>query len=275
MEIKVYKPKNALLRQHIECFYTLRRKPEDKNTTYVTFPSVFSMVCLNANSQIESRDAKFTFVHRPNAPFRTSLFCNFDHLSWNTYQGQADEIVIYFKPLGINSFIEKDLNHHMRESFVEFAPFEDYRSKMIDVFSMPRDEDRIEALEEYWLSQHRGFQHSFLTEVVADLTSEDSSPVSALAQQNGISRATLDKHFGRHLCTTPSQFKKVARFRHAIKRFRHKTSKDNLADISYYVDYFDQSHMIKDFRSLTKYSPKTFFSKISTFGDGQINWLFL
>jgi transcriptional regulator GlxA family with amidase domain len=91
----------------------------------------------------------------------------------------------------------------------------------------------------------------------------------------GISRTTINKHFDLHLCTTPSQFKKVFRFRNAMRRHRLKISAESLADISCDAEYFDQSHMIKDFKSLTSYAPKTFFSKISALEDGQINWLFL
>lgn len=276
MEVKAYKPRNSVLSRYIECFYTLKCTSEEKNTTYISFPSIFSMVCLNAKSVIESRDEKFTFTHNPNALLKASLFCNFDHVSWNTYQAKADEIVIYFKPLGINAFIEKALKHYIEGSFVEFNPFEDYRPRMEEILAIGKDKDRIAALEDYWISKYQGFRHPFLHQVVDELLGEDNScPLAHQALKHRISRATLNKHFDLHLCTTPSQFKKVVRFRNAMTRFTHKSSQENLADISYCVDYFDQSHMIKDFRSLTQYSPKTFFSKISTLEDGQINWLFL
>lgn len=276
MEIKSYKPQNPALRSHIECFYTLRRTPADKACAYLTFPSVFSMVCLNLNSRTELKENNLKIIYCPETTLETNLICDFDNPVWVSYEGAADEIVIYFKPLGLNAFLEKDLRHYCRNHFAKFSPFADYKARMTEVFSVADDENRIRALEDYWLSKLIGFQHPFLYEIIDEITGADGlSSVSEIARKYGISRTTINKHFDLHLCTTPSQFKKVYRFRNAMRRHRLKISAESLADISCDADYFDQSHMIKDFKSLTSYAPKTFFSKISALEDGQINWLFL
>ena len=276
MKVKLYKPQNSLLQQYIECFYTLQRDAEDNSVTYRAFPSVFSMVCLNSRENIELSEQNLIFTHCPASKLQTTLICDFKSSGWIRYEGAADEIVIYFKPLGLNAFLEKDFNHYVHSFFVEFSPFDDYRSAMTEIFSIESDEVRIQTLENYWLSKHKGFEHPFLHSITDEIIDRNSSAsLAETARKNGISRTTLNKHFDLHLCTTPSQFKKVVRFRNAMKRHRQKISAENLADISYDADYFDQSHMIKDFKSLTKHSPKIFFSKLSTLEDGQINWLFL
>lgn len=276
MEIKSYKPQNPILRDCIECFYTLTRTPADESCTYLTFPSVFSMVCLNANARVKLKKNGLSIVYSPDNTLESSLVCDFDNAAWVQYEGAADEIVIYFKPLGLNAFLEKDLRHYSRHHFTEFNPFADFKNRMTEIFSLDNNEDRIRALEAYWLSKLKGFNHPFLYEVIGEMTGEDGlSSVSEIARKYDISRTTINKHFDLHLCTTPSQFKKVLRFRNAMRRHRLKISEESLADISCGADYFDQSHMIKDFKSLTNYAPKTFFSKISALEDGQINWLFL
>ncbi len=277
MKVKLYKPQNSFLQQYIECFYTFRRGPEDENICYLAFPSIFSMVCLNVGEKIEISDGNLTFTHCPDFEVQTTLMCDFKHSNWIRYEGATDEIVIYFKPLGLNAFLEKKLRHYTRATFVEFSPFDDYRSAMKEIFLIDGDEARLQALENYWLSKYRGFEHPFLHPVIDELMREESRGVSIseTARKHGVSRPTLIKHFDLHICTTPSQFKKIVRFRNAMKLHRQKISEENLADISYSADYFDQSHMIKDFKSLTRYSPKDFFSKISTFENGYINWLFL
>jgi AraC-like DNA-binding protein len=278
MKVKSYKPQNPLLQQYIECFYTIRRRPEDANETYIAFPNIFSMICLNADSQtrLVGRNIITTHSHCPHNKLESALICNFTTADWVRYEGAADEMVIYFKPLGINAFLERDLKHYLPSFFVKFHPFDDYRTAMLEIFSIEDGAARIQALENYWLSKYRGFEHPFLHCVVSEMMNEGgSSSISKAARRNGISRPTLNKHFDRHICTTPSQFKKIVRFRNAMKHHRQKIAAENLADISTGADYFDQSHMIKDFRTLTNHSPKTFFSKISTLEDGQINWLFL
>jgi AraC-like DNA-binding protein len=277
MEISLYKPKSRLLGQYIECFYTLKRQAEDREVTYFAFPSIYPTIVLNsfANHKNPSLN-NYIISHCPNNRLATSLVCQFEKYGWIKYQGLADEIVIYFKPLGINAFLEKNLRHYVQSFLVDFKPFDDYQSMMIDLFTFDNDIDRIQSLEAYWLSKHKGFQHPFLQNVVEEIMSDEgTSSISKIARKNKVSRTTLIKQFDIHLCTTPSLFKKVVRFRNAMKRYRQKAEDDYLVDISQDVEYFDQSHMIKDFKSLTNYSPKTFFAKISTSEDGYINWLFL
>jgi AraC-like DNA-binding protein len=276
MKVTLYKPQNTLLQRYIECFYTFRRTAEEESIKYIAFPSLYSMICLNAEAEIDVSGHNLTITHCPQNALQSSLICDFKYSGWIRYAGATDEIVIYFKPLGINAFLERDFNQYASSYFVEFAPFDDYRAAMTEVFSLDGDARRIAALENYWLSKHTGFEHPFLSAIVGEILDDGgASTIGENARATGISRPTLNKHFERHLGTTPSQFKKIARFRSAMRHHRQSRAAGNLADISCVADYFDQSHMIKDFKSLTTLSPKKFFSQISTLEDGHINWLFL
>lgn len=234
------------------------------------------MVCLNFKARSELKKNDMTVISCPDNPLETVLMCSFDKAGRVRYEGETDEIVIYFKPLGINAFLVKDLRYYLRPPQGYFAPFEDYQSRMIEIFSLANGRERILALEDYWLGKLKGFQHPFLHDVIDEMLNKNSSSsISGMAQKNGISRTTLNKHFDLHLCTMPSRFRKVARFRNAIKRHQKKSSHENLTDISCCTEYFDQSHMIKDFKALTTYTPKTFFPRITNLENGQINWVFL
>ncbi len=277
MKVKLYKPQNALLQRYIECFYTLKRKSEEKSVTYIGFPSIYSMICLNSNADVKiTENYNVYLTHNPDNLIQTRLLRKFDYGGQVKYEGEADEIVIYFKPLGLNAFLEYDSKYYKGNYFIEFNPFEDFKCKMAEIFLIDNEENRIQILENYWLSKFRGFEHPFLHQVVEKIMDEDVSfSISKIAFEIGVSRTTLIKHFMLQIGTTPAKFRKIARFRNAMKLHRLKISEENLSDISYDAAYFDQSHMIKDFKSLTKLSPKSFFSKISKLEDGQINWLFL
>lgn len=131
-------------------------------------------------------------------------------------------------------------------------------------------------IENYWLSKLVGFKHSFLIDVVTKLNDiENDYSIADLANKYGTSRQNLTKHFEANLCKSPSDFKKVKRFREALKNNISKKSKGNLTALSYDLLFYDQSHLIKDFKSLTGLTPKKFFKIISSQEDGEINWLFL
>ncbi len=102
---------------------------------------------------------------------------------------------------------------------------------------------------------------------------EGEQSLADLANAVGISRQLLHQQFRNHVLKGPSEFRKIVRFRQALALWSGQ-QREKLTEISTFVNYFDQSHMIRDFKSVTGYTPKRFFSGLSTFGNGTINWFF-
>jgi AraC-like DNA-binding protein len=276
MEIKLFKPKDSLLQKYIECFYTINREQDAKPITYLTFPSIFTIVSVNTNSSIQISGNKVTLKYSAAKSLETYLTYPFIEPVWVEYQGQTNEITTYFKPLGINAFLKKPLSFYYKTQYPSFEPFADYKSKMHQILLIQDYEKKVEELEKYWVSKFSGFSHPFLHNVVSKIIGGNSlETLSEMALDNNVSRATINKHFAHHLYQTPSQLKKISRFRTAIKEHLSTKCSESLTEITYKTNYFDQSHMVKEFRALTSLAPKHFFSKISWLEDSQINWLFL
>ena len=277
MKIKVSSPTNPLLKKYIESIYILTHTSEEKPVKYITFPSIFTIVSSSEKSRAMTKDNQLTIRECDDNEVETNLVSDFNKPVYVQYEGKINEITIYFKPLAINAFLEQDLSHYNSSNFSEFSPFEDYRKAMIDILSLQNDTEKIEAVERYWLSKLRGFQHNFLETVLSEMMGDDNDAltITELCKKNHISRTTLNKHFDRHICKTPSQFKKILIFRNAVNKYASNTTRNNLTDIAYGVDYFDQSHMIREFKSVTGFSPKVFFEKTTALEKKQIHWLFL
>jgi len=277
MRIKVYSPSNPLLKKYIQCIYILTHTTEEKPAKYITFPSIFTIVSISEKSKTINKGNKLIIEQCDDNKVETHLVSDFNKPVYVHYEGKINEITILFKPLAINSFLEHELNHYNTSNFSEFLPFGDYRDAMIKILSLQNDTEKIEAVESYWLSKLIGFQHNFLETVLSEMMCEknDAVTITELCEKNAISRTTLNKHFGRHICKTPSQFKKILRFRNAVNKYSSDNGRNNLTDIAYGVDYFDQSHMIREFKSVTGLSPKVFFEKTTALEKKQIHWLFL
>lgn len=277
MEIKLYKPANLVLKLYIESFYTLTRKSKENTVTYIAFPTTRYFVSINKNSAITGNRYCFSFRHSSNKSLNSNFIYNLDKPHFFQYEGETNEFNICFKPLGLNAFLKKDLKSYPFSYFTPFEPFCDFKDRIAGILSIENIEEKVKAMEDYWLSKLKGFKHPFLYKVIGEICDEESAgkTIEQIAFNNAVSRVTLNKHFQRHLCTSPVQFRKIARFRRAMKKHSIKRAIENLSDISYLVDYFDQSHMIKDFKSLTNETPKNFFSKISLLENGEINWMFL
>lgn len=277
MEIKFYKPSNPLLQKYIESFYILIRQPEDKPVIYVAFPGICYFVTINENSQSIIQNEYTRFMHRPGQLPVSDLIYNFDKPHFIGYEGATSELNICFNPLGINAFLENKLTSYSSNYSTPFYPFEDYQQYLANINSIKNIEKKIQATENYWLSKLKGFTHPFLDQVIEEIKNEDHTArtITTIAEANKVSRTTLHKQFADHLCTTPGQFRKVVRFRKAMNKHSVKSTIESLTDISNLVNYFDQSHMIKDFKALTNHSPKSFFSKITPLASGKINWIFI
>ncbi len=276
MNIKFYKPKSEILQQYIEGYYFLTNKKTDSVVEYFTFPNNFSIISIIENAQIIYSENRGMIKEKQGAPFLSDLICHYKKPIKLSYEGNINEVTFYFKPLGLNAFLNKSLCNYTNDFFSNFIPFDDYKECFTSIFKENEFEKKRQLIEEYWLSKLIGFQHPFLNNVIADLKNiENDYSVADLAKKYGVSRQNFTKHFEFNLCKSPSDYKKIQRFREALKSQIKKSSKDNLTSLSYDMLFYDQSHLIKDFKSLTGLTPKKFFKTISSKEDGEINWLFV
>ncbi|THV56353.1 AraC family transcriptional regulator [Chryseobacterium candidae] len=274
MTIKIYRPENPVLKKYIECFYILEQTSEEPSAAYFTFPSIYTIVTASEKTETLVTKNKITTRYCSSNPIETNLVSDFNEPVLVSYEGVINEITTYFKPLGINPFIPNNLRCYSEGSFPDFSPYEDYKETMAAILSIKDPEEKIKALESYWLSKFRPFEDVLLTEVLTEMFHTDNinQSMTKLSYATGRSRTTINKHFDQHICKTPSQFKKIIRFRAAVQS---RLDDKNRAGLSYSLDYFDQSHMIRDFKKLTGFTPKVFFSKITTLEKGLIKWMFI
>ena len=276
MEIKFFKPKSKILQKYIEGYYFLTKKSNEPAVEYLTFPNNFSIISVYEKIKTNFSENKVVISESETSPFCSELICNYKKPINISYNGFINELTFYFKPLGLNAFVKNPLCTYTNDFFSNFIPFDDYQTAMLPILREENSQTKIDLIEEYWLSKLTGFEHPFLIEIIVDLSdiSNDYS-ISELAKKHHTSRQNLSRHFEMHLCKSPSDFKKIQRFREALKSKTDKNNNTNLTTLSYDMLFYDQSHLIKDFKSLTGLSPKKFFKNLTSHEDGEINWLFL
>ena len=79
--------------------------------------------------------------------------------------------------------------------------------------------------------------------------------VCEVARILNVSTRTLERQFLKILGIPPKQFIRLVRFQNAVERLKEIRKVENLAGIAHDFGYFDQSHFIKDFKSLSGKSP--------------------
>lgn len=88
----------------------------------------------------------------------------------------------------------------------------------------------------------------------------DNNTIEKLSQKANLSLRQFERGFKSQFGITAKEFQKITRFQEVIKKILLNKNPDYLETVLD-IGYFDQSHFIKEFRSLTKKTPSEYFTK--------------
>lgn len=94
--------------------------------------------------------------------------------------------------------------------------------------------------------------------------------IPELASRACLSRKQYERLFVNHAGISPAAFSRIIRFQYALF-LKEKAKTKNLTELALAAGYYDQPHMIRDFRQLTGHSPKAFFNQCETMSDFYLN----
>ncbi len=272
MQVFAYRPGHPALKDCIDCFYILRQSPGEM-CRYKSFPSIFtnlsylrSATFTYSEQQVCIEENKTTSIQ---SIIRKNLFqpCNVE------YKGSIDELTIFFTPLGIQHFPELNTKVSVTDRFIQFVPELSEAELLRNIFEENDFQLRIHMMENHLAELKKPFDHPFLKKALEIMDREPSINNESLALTLKISRKTLHHHFEQYLGVSPSKFRKISRFRKSIQEKQSGNEGRNLTDLAYTMDFFDQSHMIRDIRSLTGFVPKDFFKHLKRMQDSSISWI--
>lgn len=267
MDLHFYTPKNDILKQYIEGYYFFNHEGKGDVKVYTTFPNNYCIVTVNLNSKVKLEVNKISIE-----PSYDNIYASFAYHYRNPievhYTGPFKEITIYFKPLGINYFVDNLETMFAQKKMTEFIPqFSDFKDEMREIFHIDRLPLQIDALENYWLSKFIPKDIAFMKTIL--LETESNTKIEEIAKKHHISRKHLNNLVQKNLGKSLIEYRKIFRFRNLIHRYQCSKS---LTELSYENLFFDQSHLIKDFKSLTDTNPKLFFKNVNTANKNI--WLF-
>jgi AraC-like DNA-binding protein len=126
--------------------------------------------------------------------------------------------------------------------------------------------DRIKIAEEYLLPLARNAAPLTPTMKTAQvLLRANATPISQLAFHAAMSLRSYERSFSAEIGISPKLFARIARFQRALDAKR--TTGESWLTVAQEAGYFDQMHMVRDFRNLGGgRAPKQL---ISTIGDSQ------
>lgn len=109
-------------------------------------------------------------------------------------------------------------------------------------------------LEPQW-SAKKEAESRWASEVFAEIASaDDVTCISKLAEKFDCSERTIQRLFDRHIGISPKFLVRTRRFQGAVKTMMNRAAID-WADLSLSLGYYDQAHLLKDFRDITGRCP--------------------
>ena len=91
----------------------------------------------------------------------------------------------------------------------------------------------------------------------ASILIQKGNSLKSVQSHFNISERTLERIFKQHIGIAPKLFARICRFQAALNDLR-SCDYGNLTDLTYKHDYFDQSHLIRDFKAFSGTTPKHF-----------------
>lgn len=271
--IKTIVPLSETLRKHIAYFYVFTNE-DAHSLRYITFPHSYSCIFFLKGLNISRDNHAIHLLHTENSKELVSVEITGKYtqpVSLN-YEGEFDEISIIFKPLGVNRFFNKDL--------IEYAPLfsqplnlTHWQSFGEELFQENNLYKRIEKLESFLLDNLcEKEDHSIRKALSLIEDIEKDYSIQEIADQCGLTLKTFQRNFKKLIACTPSEYKRIVRFRHSITNKMLQGISINLTDIAYESNYYDQSYFIKEYKKLTGTKPNAFFNSVHILTEEKVIW---
>lgn len=269
MQLQFYTPENDTLKQYIEGYYFVCDHQSGGIEKYLTFPNNYCIVTTNLNSDVKLDKNKISIVPSSMENIYASFVYHYANPIEVYYEKPIQEITVYFKPLGINYFVNNLEIMFSQKQMTEFTPhFSDFKSEMNRIFCIKSRVLQIAALEAYWLSKLMQKNLATIEKILFDI--ESNMKIEDIAKVHNISRKHLYKIVQKNLGKSPIEYRKIFRFRNAINI---KPKVKNLTELSYENSFYDQPHLIKDFKTLTQTNPHSFFKNVNI--ENKNVWYFM
>lgn len=182
--------------------------------------------------------------------------------------GYVDTFAVRFYPYGFANFINRPI-HELADKETPIASlFEEKSAKELEqkIIQATSTKSRIEIIERFLLQ--RLTDQSIIDNIVASTIdalskTKGSASISSILKDDLSKRRNLERKFSKQVGISPKQLGRIIRLQAALKMMLNKQG-ENLTQVAYENEYYDQAHFIKDFKEFTGVNPKQYL------GDDQM-----
>jgi len=185
------------------------------------------------------------------------------------YVGQINMISVVFNPVGVRAFFNLPINK-LNNLRITASDLGDKELAELEYSLTSTENDKLCFLliEQFLLKRLSRLAEYNLKRIEASiqLINSGQTDVGLIADAACLSTKQFQRVFSEYVGSNPKEFSRTIRFQKAlhILEIRPQIS---LTTLAYECGYFDQSHMIKDFKALSDYTPGEYLAACPPHSD--------
>lgn len=187
-----------------------------------------------------------------------------------TSTGNVDMIVVVFQPFGAKAFFSLPMseffNNCISVNDIGDISLQELANRIQDIQDSKLS---IELIEKYFIKQLHSFDHYNYKRVVAAIEAVNNQAqidITTLSDTACLSYKQFTRIFTEHVGAKPKEFTRIIRFQRALYLLQ-TNPQISLTQLAFECGYYDQPHLIKEFKTFSGCTPSEFVAKCSPYSD--------
>jgi AraC-like DNA-binding protein len=179
---------------------------------------------------------------------------------------------ITFKPFGAKMFFNLPSNEFLNQ----YVPLQYFIKEPVnqvenDLYEATTFTEKVRVAERFLFNLLKRNQSEYdLRRVMhsIEVINQNNGIVNigALASEACLSRKQFERTFSAFIGASPKQFLKTLRFQNSLHQ-KQRNKNIHLTSLAHTCGYFDQSHMIGDYKTMSGKTPSQYFAECEPFSD--------
>ncbi len=173
--------------------------------------------------------------------------------------GKTGMILIVFRPHGVKSFFNFPITELLNENLSLQDLINNEAIELEDkLLNSPNNKQRITHLENFLIKRLIYNNEIERVEHAIKMIENTKGQIKAqnIASEVCLGIKQFERTFSKYVGINPKKFASIVRFQNVIQI---ESKNNSMSQLAYNNGYYDQSHFIHDFKSLTGLTPKAFF----------------
>ena len=183
-------------------------------------------------------------------------------------------IVVVFYPHTMNMFLYSPASLFYNQEISGYD-IEDIGLNVLaeQVFECEDNNECVNRIEEWLLARlacnfdHTDYGIKRIHAVIKEICVHTHNTVEELSSTSCLSKKQFEREFNTLVGMNPKEYIRIVRLQKALALLHQKRNDINHAQIAYASGYADQSHYIREFKRLSKYTPQSLLKISEPYSD--------